>query len=182
MIVIASNSRQEAPSSSHSGPMPQTATGDCCSKSKPTTDHGCAHHNSAAVVATNTAPIPAEIAPIFERYTEVQKALAADSIGGISESATTLSKLMKSSGSGYLGQKAATAAKVAQAKDINTARAEFKALSLALIQYLSVAGLAPAGYREAYCPMAKASWLQKGNEIQNPYMGKEMLRCGGFKS
>ena len=30
----------------------------------------------------------------------------------------------------------------------------------------------------AYCPMAKASWLQFGDVIANPYLGGEMPTCG----
>src|SRR5581483_1854069 len=30
----------------------------------------------------------------------------------------------------------------------------------------------------AYCPMAKANWLQFGDVIANPYMGAEMPTCG----
>ena len=33
-------------------------------------------------------------------------------------------------------------------------------------------------YREFYCPMQDASWLQKGEETANPYMGSSMLQCG----
>jgi Cu(I)/Ag(I) efflux system membrane fusion protein len=33
----------------------------------------------------------------------------------------------------------------------------------------------------AYCPMAKASWLQHGQEITNPYMGTAMATCGSIK-
>jgi len=30
-------------------------------------------------------------------------------------------------------------------------------------------------HNEAYCPMAKASWLQTEKEVRNPYYGKSML-------
>jgi hypothetical protein len=39
----------------------------------------------------------------------------------------------------------------------------------------------PAAVRElavAYCPMAKANWLQPGDAIANPYLGREMPTCG----
>lgn len=31
---------------------------------------------------------------------------------------------------------------------------------------------------KAYCPMAKAKWVQKNHKISNPYLGKSMLDCG----
>jgi hypothetical protein len=41
----------------------------------------------------------------------------------------------------------------------------------------------PAGsYYVAYCPMAKASWLQTSKTILNPYMGTSMVHCGQIKS
>jgi Cu(I)/Ag(I) efflux system membrane fusion protein/cobalt-zinc-cadmium efflux system membrane fusion protein len=39
----------------------------------------------------------------------------------------------------------------------------------------------PSSPRElavAYCPMAKANWLQPGDVIANPYLGREMPTCG----
>ena len=39
----------------------------------------------------------------------------------------------------------------------------------------------PAARRDlavAYCPMAKANWLQPGDAIANPYLGREMPTCG----
>ena len=166
------------------GDMPNTANAGCCAKPSGATNNVSAQHNheTGASSQASAKPLPAELAPIFDQYTSIQKALATDSMQGVAEAATALAKSMRASGSSYLGQTAASAEKLAEAKDLSTSRSEFSALSQALIQYLSVTGLAPASYREAYCPMANASWLQKGNEIQNPYMGKEMLRCGRFKS
>jgi hypothetical protein len=71
---------------------------------------------------------------------------------------------------------------LSKAKDLAAARAAFKSMSESLIQYAKNQKI-PAGiYHEAYCPMAKAGWLQTGTTIANPYMGKAMLRCGEFKS
>ena len=166
------------------GGMQHTASAGCCAKPSGATNSASAQHNHGTDVSSQTPakPLPAELAPIFDQYTSIQKALVIDSTQGVAEAATAMAKAMKESGSGYLGQTAASAEKLAKAKDLTTSRSEFSALSQALIQYLSVTGLAPTGYRVAYCPMAKASWLQKGNEIQNPYMGEEMRRCGRFKS
>lgn len=38
-----------------------------------------------------------------------------------------------------------------------------------------------AGYYVFTCPMAKAEWVQKTKDVQNPYMGKEMPGCGSIK-
>lgn len=44
-------------------------------------------------------------------------------------------------------------------------------LAVALPTHLSV----------AYCPMAKARWLQPGDAISNPYLGPEMTSCGSVQ-
>ena len=74
------------------------------------------------------------------------------------------------------------AEELAKAKDLQTARAAFRDISESLIQYLKEHRIPPGTYHEAYCPMAKASWLQTGTTIANPYLGKEMPRCGQFRS
>ena len=33
----------------------------------------------------------------------------------------------------------------------------------------------------AFCPMAPGRWLQKKDEIHNPYYGSKMLKCGVFE-
>ena len=69
-----------------------------------------------------------------------------------------------------------------QAKSLGSARAAFKVLSESLIVYLKAQHVPPGVYYVAYCPMAKASWLQTDKTIINPYMGKSMVHCGQIKS
>ena len=69
---------------------------------------------------------------------------------------------------------------MAKAKDLAAAREAFKPLSESLIKFATKDTAASSLYRQAYCPMAKASWLQTGTSVSNPYMGKAMLRCGQF--
>ena len=71
---------------------------------------------------------------------------------------------------------------LAQAKDLKAARAAFKPLSASLVKYLADNKAGVGTYHEAYCPMVKASWLQTGKAIKNPYMGKQMLSCGELKN
>ena len=66
-------------------------------------------------------------------------------------------------------------------KDIESLRNSFKSISPAVIELVHLmppsAKVAPT-IRQAYCPMAKASWLQTGEIVTNPYFGSAMLRCG----
>lgn len=65
--------------------------------------------------------------------------------------------------------------------DLAQARTLFYRHNLGLLR-LAELGLLGDGWYEAHCPMARdgegASWLQPSAELQNPYFGQMMLRCG----
>ncbi len=65
-------------------------------------------------------------------------------------------------------------------RNLSSAREAFKPLSKSLIQYL-VDHKITGPYVEVYCPMVKASWIQKDKKINNPYMGGSMRSCGTIK-
>ena len=73
----------------------------------------------------------------------------------------------------------AAAAELQQTSDLEAAREAFGRLSTALIEYSesTKTALGP-DTNVAYCPMVKKSWIQKGNEIANPYVGMKMKSCG----
>ncbi len=120
---------------------------------------------------------------VFDGYIKVQQALAQDSLEGVPASAQVMAKSIRGDSRKALSPKvAAQAEALGQAKDLATARAAFKPLSESLIQYLKVQKVPAGTYHEAYCPMAKASWLQTDSTVMNPYMGKAMIHCGQFKS
>jgi hypothetical protein len=120
---------------------------------------------------------------VYDGYIQVQTALAQDSVTGVSGAATTMLKAIQGDSMKMLPPKVAKQVEaLSKAKDNEAARAAFKPLSESLIQYLKDQKIPAGTYHEAYCPMAKASWLQTGTTISNPYLGKEMLRCGQFKS
>ncbi len=76
---------------------------------------------------------------------------------------------------------ASQADSLAKAKDLDSARAAFKLMSNSLIEFAKNHN-ATDTYHIAYCPMAKASWLQTGTTVMNPYFGKAMPHCGQLKS
>ena len=120
---------------------------------------------------------------VFDNYLKVQGSLAQDSLEGVPKAATAMVKAIQGDSKKLLSLKVATQANaLAQAKDLKTARVAFKLLSESLILHLKEAKVPSGTYREAYCPMAKASWLQTGTTVLNPYMGKSMADCGRFKS
>ena len=67
---------------------------------------------------------------------------------------------------------------LAKAKNIAEAREIFKKLSQPFAMWVSMAK--PKNLQVVYCPMAKASWLQKkGTVVSNPYL-TNMPKCGNI--
>ncbi len=132
---------------------------------------GHAGHGATAAT-TDTAPVK-----------PVQGALVQDSIEGLSTAGTAMAKAIQADSNHALPAKVADqAAALGKAKDLETARDAFKSLSDSLIEFTKGQKAATGTYHVAYCPMAKASWLQTGKTVMNPYMGKSMPHCGQLKT
>lgn len=71
---------------------------------------------------------------------------------------------------------------IAQAKDIGTARSQFIALSIEVIDLAKTFGPFEEPLFVQFCPMANndkgAEWLSEMEAIRNPYFGASMLTCG----
>ena len=120
---------------------------------------------------------------VLDHYLMIQTELAGDSVKGLEDHANSIAKAVKGDDLKRLSPDVAKQAEtLARAKDLKAAREAFKPLSASLVKYLATHKDSKSTYHEAYCPMAKASWLQAGKEIVNPYMGKEMLTCGVLKN
>ncbi len=139
-----------------------------------------------AGVPQNSAPRAVFMQPVqsvYDGYIQVQTILAQDSVAGVSAAATAMLKAIQGDSMKMLPPKVTKQVEaLSKAKDLSAARAAFKPFSESLIQYLKDQKVPAGAYHEVYCPMAKASWLQTDTTIANPYLGKEMLRCGQFKS
>lgn len=61
-------------------------------------------------------------------------------------------------------------------KNIEELRDSFKQLSELFIKNGDKTKM--SGLTKAFCPMAKANWIQKDGDLKNPYYGKSMLDCG----
>jgi hypothetical protein len=103
-------------------------------------------------------PLMEPVKSVLDHYLAIQKELAKDSIKGVDEPANAI------------------------AKDLKAAREADKPLSASPIRYLAESKAGKGVYHEAYCPMAKASWLQADKTIKNPCVGKAMLGCGELKN
>jgi hypothetical protein len=139
----------------------------------------------ACAPAPQTANTPAAgttlSASIVDPYLKIQQALADDSMDGVKANAGEIA-----TASASLGAPAAkidtAAVQLASATEIDDARTKFATLSVALDDYMTGLHLEPPeGVRVVVCPMVQKPWLQKGDAIENPYYGKEMLTCGSFR-
>src|SRR5258706_1478878 len=128
-------------------------------------------------------PLMEPVKSVLDHYLKIQAELANDSVKGVGEHASAIAKAIKGDEMKMLSPEIAKQAEgLAQAKDVKVAREAFKPLSASLAKYLADNKAGVGTYHEAYCPMAKANWLQTGKAIKNPYMGKAMLSCGELRN
>ena len=127
---------------------------------------------------------------LVETYVAGSAALAADR-DGASESNTLLERTMAARA--VTGQPPATADALvrlegaardaAGAPDLKARRTAWKTVSGIVVPLARATGGGTRSYREAWCPMAEAAWLQVASvaTVANPYYGSEMLTCGSFR-
>jgi Cu(I)/Ag(I) efflux system membrane fusion protein len=144
--------------------------------------------DGAAPQARTPAPDPAfdpgRARRLLDAYDAIASALAADRLSGIGAAAKTIGAVAPND---VVRRAAAPFEHAEHADDIAQTRRDFLALSNALIDYASAnrVALAAAGLdraRRVHCPMYPGDWLQRGDEVMNPYYGAKMLHCGVFKS
>jgi hypothetical protein len=128
-------------------------------------------------------PLMEPVKSVLNNYIAIQTQLTKDSIKGVDDHASAIAKAVKGDEMKMLPSDVATQAEaLAKAKDLKAAREAFKPLSASLVKYLADNKAGKGVYHEAWCPMAKASWLQTEKQVRNPYYGKSMLDCGELKN
>jgi len=184
---------------------PSMMTPDGGGSGDPHAGHGAAIGGNAGR-ASPTVPGPADIPDgfmsgldrVYAAYFDAQEALASDDLGGYLRAASALRAALEIvDESGLIGEpqgiwrRASGKLRVDEAvSDIERARAGFVRVSEAIITLERRFGHR-LGHGEgnvwhvAHCPMALdnkgASWLQRGEPINNPYFGASMLRCGEIR-
>jgi hypothetical protein len=153
---------------------------------------GCSGKNSESAP---TAKPPTPAAPLNGSAPQnlvtadlnVQAALASGDLKGAKVAFTSVGSATKPSDVGLSPavqknvDKAATEG--AAAADVAHARAAFVSLSDAMLAWLGSAGNPlSTPLTVVHCPMANdgkgSKWLQRGDQVRNPYFGGEMLTCG----
>ncbi|MCA9299237.1 MAG: DUF3347 domain-containing protein, partial [Phycisphaerales bacterium] len=132
--------------------------------------------------------------PVYASYLDAQEALAADDLGGFRQAASDLGMAIGFvEEAGLVGEPLATWRRAsarlrveATDTDLGQARVQFERMSDAIISLQERFGhRGSEAWHLAYCPMAfdnaGASWLQRGTEIDNPYFGAAMRRCGEIR-
>ena len=129
--------------------------------------------------------------PVYAAYLDAQEALAADDLGGFVQAAADIKTALGFvEEAGLVGEPLAEWRR-AEARllvddaitSIDTARARFERMSEGVIALQRRFGhRGSETWNLAHCPMAfdnnGADWLQRGTQINNPYFGDQMLRCG----
>ena len=109
---------------------------------------------------------------VLRDYLGVQSTLARDSMKNVSLNAHALADAVRGDSTKSLPAIIAEQADaLAKAKNLDKARNVFKRLSESLIAHVKTNGAPRGTYYEVYCPIAKASWLQAGETVSNPYLG-----------
>lgn len=132
--------------------------------------------------------------PVYAAYLDAQEALAADDLGRFLQAADDLKTAIGFvEEAGLVGEPLATWRRAAARlrfddalTEIERARTRFEDMSEAVISLQERFGhRGSETWHVAYCPMAfdnaGAEWLQRGTQINNPYFGASMLRCGEIR-
>lgn len=140
----------------------------------------------ASAPASAAPAAPTALDPVVTPFLTMQEALAADSATGVADAAKALATAARAAAKPELTAVADLADKVAAAAagtpDLKAVREAFKPLGNAMSTAVLAAPDAKAAYGVVFCPMANASWVQRGRDVHNPYYGKSMLTCGELKN
>lgn len=142
---------------------------------------------TAALIETEAfATEKTPYANVFSSYERIRKALANDQLPMVEKLAAKLSiegdvllKNKKEKNGALIRKIKKTSGTLAKVKEEVSVRQAFGSVSEAVVALYKISGTSSLDFY--HCPMAKGYgyWLQtKNEEINNPYMGTKMSRCG----
>lgn len=145
------------------------------------------HTSTNRSASYSTIPQSAEIDSSITLYLEIKDGLIAGDFNAITGKMNNLLSLIKSWVSEITVDRTAlellsqTAQKLAGSTDVTTSRTNFVAFSRLYIDFIKEFDRDDVLFVQ-FCPMANegkgAFWLSQDEEINNPYYGAMMLRCG----
>ncbi len=159
-------------------------------------NHGESVGSSGSVETAGSVPdgFIQDLGVVYSAYLDAQERLADDDFEGFIERSKLLDAAVTSVRvTGLVGESLGAWRRSAiklksdsSAASMDDARLKFEQMSLGIMVLQDRFGN-PANETvyTAYCPMAfdfeGAEWIQRGTEINNPYFGSEMLRCGDIQ-
>ncbi len=150
---------------------------------------------SVTVAADVPATFKQQLGEVLDRYFKLQDALARDDFKSAKTIGPQLERAVKQVDMKPLDDEAHAIwmrildtmngglSKILKADDITDIRTGFEPISVGLTEAVAKLGVQTAGpIFEMYCPMAfddkGATWLQKDEDLRNPYFGAAMMKCG----
>lgn len=124
---------------------------------------------------------------LLKAYISIQESLAADDLDAAQAAAARSRDAASSLASPAATPLSPRLGALESATDLEAARAVFERVSARILEMLDERGNPlSVELRVTHCPMAGpdggASWVQTGEEVQNPYFGSQMQTCGEFRS
>lgn len=154
-------------------------------------------HSEELSIAETSANIPLAIdmstglEQLLQTYFELKDALVASDFKLAHQKTLQLNKILEvelkndANGTSSFNEIHKKLEASINASDIASLRKEFKPFSLDMIAIIRAAKNVPETVYVQFCPMADnnkgANWLSLNKEIENPYFGESMLRCGVIK-
>lgn len=124
------------------------------------------------------------IAEISSTYLRLSSALASDDESAANTAFLEIQKHLEKSTDSKMIQIVAKLKGSKETQSIEELRNSFGVLSEGLIPLIETHSDSALKSVKAHCPMALEGkggyWLQKGEEIRNPYFGSAMLKCGSI--
>lgn len=152
---------------------------------------GSGSTSDAVDMSDTTAMFAMQLTSVYDAYLHAQEALATDDLPLFHKAAEELNQAVNGVDPvGLLGEPLAAwrqvSAQLAKVEDMSTldlAREGFGKWSQGIITLLNEFGHdGSETWNVAHCPMAfdmeGADWVQRGDNIHNPYFGDAMLQCG----
>jgi Cu(I)/Ag(I) efflux system membrane fusion protein len=162
-----------------------------CGSPAPASTGGPALQPPAAKPTASAGPA-SNAQQVLDAYERVRSELAADKVEATTESSAALQRAATAAASSggasqqQLQQVAASAQKLQEMPktDANEVRKVFGDVSAAVVGLAAVEPSLQSGKNVFECPMAQGykKWIQPGESVSNPYMGKAMLECGSKSS
>jgi hypothetical protein len=145
-----------------------------CTADKPATEHE---------KEQEAAPTPTGEVTMLTPYFDIGELLAADRIDGLDLlGKATIGTTAQERREVGMDRVHAGAERLGAAADLESARAAYRDMSHALLDYLDAHPERREGAHLMYCPMTfdnqGAYWVARVPEIRNPYEGSRMLECG----